>query len=83
MDENELLTDMRTLSACLKQLGEMTGSEILLSGRERYHELLENAYAAYGRVETQVDEWGQQLEYEHQRLDKGVKQYGPNVTEQE
>jgi hypothetical protein len=32
-------------------------------------------------VETQVDEWGQQLEYEHQRLDKEVKQSRPNVAE--
>lgn len=82
MDENELLANMRTLSACLEQLREMTGPEMLLSGRiEHYHQLLEDAYAAYGRIETQVDEWGQQLEYEHQRLDKGVKPYGSNIAE--
>lgn len=82
MDENELLTDMHILSVSLEQLREMTGPELgLPGGVERYHQLLEDAYAAYGRLETQVDEWGQQLEYDHQRLDKEVKQYGSSVAE--
>ena len=37
---------------------------------------LEDAYEAYGKVETVVDELGQQLEDEHRRLDEGVKQFG-------
>jgi hypothetical protein len=27
-------------------------------------------------METVVDEWGQELEYQHMRLDEGVTQYG-------
>ncbi len=38
--------------------------------------MLEDAYAAYDRVETTVEELGQALEYEHARLDKTVKQHG-------
>jgi len=42
---------------------------------DQYQSLLEDAYAAYDRVETTVEELGQALEYEHTRLDKAVKQY--------
>jgi hypothetical protein len=51
---------------------------MLLPGRvETYHSVLEEAFTAYGKVETGVDELGQQLESEHTRLDKGVRKYGP------
>jgi len=44
--------------------------------RSDYHSVLENVYAAFGKIETRVDELGQQLEAEHARLDEGVKMYG-------
>ncbi len=31
--------------------------------------------AAYGRLETIVDELGSELQYQHKRLDEGVKKY--------
>jgi hypothetical protein len=34
---------------------------------------LEDSYAAFGKIETRVDELGQQLEVEHARLDDEVK----------
>ncbi len=55
----------------------MEGPEFLLPGRiDAYHSVLEDAYAAFGKIETRVDELGQQLEAEHSRLDKGAKKYG-------
>jgi len=78
MDDIEaLLTTIRTFYAKLEQLRAMEGPELLLPGRtEAYKETLEDAYAAYGQVETTVDELGAELEYQHKRLDEGVKKYG-------
>jgi len=43
----------------------MEGPEFLLPGRvEAYHRILEDAYTAFGTIETRVDELGQQLEAE-------------------
>ncbi len=76
-DIETLLNDLRTVYAQLEVLRQMSGPEMLLPGRvARSQEVLEEIYAAYSRVETQVDELGQQLEYEHSRLDKEVKQDG-------
>ena len=52
-------------------------SEFALAGRtETYKETLEDAYAAYGQLETTIDELGAELEYQHKRLDEGVRNYG-------
>ena len=76
-DIDELLESFRVLYASLEKLHQLEGPEFLLPGRiETYHSILEEAYAAYGRIETRVDELGQQLEAEHTRLDRGVKKYG-------
>ncbi len=76
-DIEELLESFRILYASLEKLRQMEGPEFLLPGRiDAYHTLLEDAYAAYGRIENRVDTLGQQLEDEHTRLDKGVKKYG-------
>lgn len=76
-DSDELLESFRILYASLEKLRLMEEPEFLLPGRvDDYHSVLEDAYAAYGKIETRVDELGQQLEAEHARLDKGVKKYG-------
>jgi hypothetical protein len=76
-DIDELLESFRVLYASMEKLHLMEGPEFLLPGRiDIYHSILEEAYAAYGRIETRVDELGQQLEAEHTRLDRGVEKYG-------
>ena len=76
-DIDELLESFRTLSASLEKLRQLEGPEFVLPGRvDAYHDVLEDAYTAFGKIETRVDELGQQLEAEHARLDKGVKTYG-------
>ena len=76
-DIDGLLEAFRMLYASLEKLRQMDGPDMLLPGKvESYHNILEDAYAAYGKVETMVDELGQQLEDEHRWLDEGVKQYG-------
>ena len=78
MDDIEnVLETFRTLYTSLEKLRQMEGPEMLLPGRvDVYHSTLEDAYAAYGKIETAVDELGQQLEAEHTRLETGVKKYG-------
>lgn len=67
---DELLESFRILSASLEKLHQLEGPEFVLPGRvDDYHSVLEDAYAAYGNIETRVDELGQQLEAEHARLD--------------
>ena len=74
---DEVLESFRILSASLEKLRQLEGPEFLLSGGvDDYHSILEDAYAAYGNIESRVDELGQQLEAEHTRLDIGVKKYG-------
>jgi hypothetical protein len=76
-DIEDLLEAFRIVSASLEKLRQIDGPDMLLPGKvEYYHSILEDAYAAYGRVETVVDELGQQLEDEHRPLDEGVRQYG-------
>ena len=76
-DIEEMLEAVRTLYVSLEKLHQLEGPEFLLPGRvEAYHSLLEDAYAAYGRIESKVDELGQQLEDEHRRLDRDVEKYG-------
>ncbi len=83
MDQiDQLIENIRTFCAALEKLRLMEGPEMLLPGRvETYNRTLEDAYTAYAQIETAVDEWGQELEYQHMRLDEGVKLYGQ--TEQD
>ena len=45
---------------------------ILVPGgpQDHYHQLVEEAYAALGLIETQVDELRAELEYQYKRLDE-------------
>lgn len=78
MDDIEALIEaLQTLHASLEKLRAMERTEFLLPDRiEQYHSTLEDAYAAYSKIETAVDALGQELEYQHARLDKAVKHYG-------
>lgn len=76
-DSDELLESFRILYASLEKLRQLEGPAFLLPGSvDDYHSVLEDAYAAYDKIETRVDELGQQLEAEHARLDQEVKKYG-------
>ena len=56
----------------LDTLASITAENILIPGgpQERYHHIIEEAYAALGLLETQVDELRTELEYQHTRLDE-------------
>ncbi len=76
-DIDALIEALRTVYTSLEQLKSIEGPEFHAPGSiDQYQSLLEDAYAAYDRVETTVEELGQALEYEHARLEKAVKQFG-------
>jgi hypothetical protein len=56
----------------LDTLASITAENILIPGwpQEHYHQLVEEAYAALGLIETQVDELRAELVYQHTRLDE-------------
>ncbi len=56
----------------LDTLASINAENILVPGgpQERYHQIVEEAYATLGLIETKVDELRAELEYQHQRLDE-------------
>jgi hypothetical protein len=56
----------------LDTLASINAENILVPGgpQERYYQIVEEAYAALGLIETKVDELRAELEYQHQRLDE-------------
>jgi hypothetical protein len=44
--------------------------------KTQYTKTLEDAYAVLAKVETMVDELGQELEYHHERLGKAMEPDG-------
>jgi hypothetical protein len=54
------------------RLSSINADNILVPGgpQSRYHAIVEEAYAALGLIETQVDELRTELEYQHKRLDE-------------
>jgi hypothetical protein len=56
----------------LETLASINAENILIPGgpQERYHQMVEESYAALGLIETQVDALRSELEYHHRRLDE-------------
>ena len=68
----EIATALAGIRSRLDTLASITAENILIPGgpQERYHQIVEEAYAALGLIETQVDELRTELEYQHTRLDE-------------
>ena len=65
-DQADITSTLQTLYALLDELRSIDTADVL---NTPYHPTLEAAYAAMGKVETEVDALGQELEFQHQRLD--------------
>ena len=72
IDLNETGAALHTLATCLDTLTSINAGNILLPGgpQERYHQILEEAYVALGRLEAVVEQMSQELEEQHRRLDE-------------
>jgi hypothetical protein len=70
--DDEIARALVGIRSCLDTLASITAENILIPGgpQERYHQIVEEVYAALGLLETQVDEMRAELEYQHQRLDE-------------
>ena len=65
-DQTDISSTLQSLSALLDELRSISNDDVLSTP---YHPTLEAAYAALGKIETEIDAIGQELEYQHQRLD--------------
>ena len=78
MNEIELETtiaSLRTLHARLETLRHLEIADLQLPGQQKHCEhTLEDASAALAQVETVLDEFSQELEFQHQRLRESVAQ---------
>ena len=70
--DDEIAAALQGLRNRLDTLASINGENILIPGgpQERYHQIVEEAYAALGLIETQVDTLRTELEYQRQRLDE-------------
>ncbi len=68
----------------LDQLASINAANILIPGgpQSRYHAIIEEAYAALGLIETQIEELRTELEYQHKRLDEARDAALAQETEQ-
>ncbi len=70
--DDEIARALAGIRNRLDTLASINAENILIPGgpQERYHQIVEEAYAALGLLETQVDELRAELEYQHTRLDE-------------
>ncbi|MFL5624769.1 MAG: hypothetical protein ACJ788_04145 [Ktedonobacteraceae bacterium] len=70
MSKQELtIQALQTLYARLDALRHMKASDMLSQGQQTtFEQTLEEAYAALAKIETELDELGETLEYHHARL---------------
>ncbi len=82
---DDICAALHTVYARLGTLARITSAdEPLLGGSQaRYHEIIEDAYAALSRVETAVDALRTELEYQHQRLDEIIASIHSSAPEEE
>ncbi len=69
----------------LDTLASINTANILVPGgpQERYHTIVEEAYAVLGLIETQIDELRTELEYQHKRLDEARDQALAEATKEQ
>jgi hypothetical protein len=70
--DDEIAQALAGMRNRLDTLASITAENILIPGgsQERYHQIVEEAYAALGLIETEIDTLRAELEYQHQRLDE-------------
>ncbi|MBA2392829.1 MAG: hypothetical protein H0V70_08785 [Ktedonobacteraceae bacterium] len=75
-DIEEVLETLRIFYGNLEKLRLMEGPEMLLPGRtQTYHQTLEGAEQAYGKIETIISALGHDLNRQRDRLNEGVRRY--------
>jgi acyl carrier protein len=71
MSDEEITAALAGIRSRLDTLASINMDSILPGGPQQYyHQIVDEAYAALGLVETQIDELRTELEYQHKRLDE-------------
>lgn len=68
-ERDDLYSALQILYARLGALASINNADIL-NLQTRYHEIVEDAGAALGKVETMVDALRAEFEYQHRRMDE-------------
>ena len=70
--QDDITAALAGIRSRLDTLASINETNILIPGgsQERYHQIIEEAYAALGLVETEVDALRAKLEHQHARLDE-------------
>jgi hypothetical protein len=71
-DHKDLSAALQSVHSRLDQLSSINAANILIPDgpQEHYHQIIEEAYAALGLIETEIDALRAELEYHHTRLDE-------------
>lgn len=71
-NQDDITAAVQGIRSRLDELAGINADNIFMPGgpQSRYHQIVEEAYAALGLIETQVDELRTELEYQHKRLDE-------------
>jgi hypothetical protein len=85
MSDEEITAALAGIRSRLDALASINAANILLpSGpQERYHAIIEEAYAALGLIETEIDTLRVELEHQHARLDEARDAALAEATTQE
>ncbi len=71
-NQGDITAAVARIHSRLDTLASINEANILIPGgsQSRYHQVVEEAYAALGLIETQIYELRTELEYQHKRLDE-------------
>jgi hypothetical protein len=76
IERETTLASLRRRRARLETLRHLESADLQLPGQQKHYEqTLEDAYAALAQVETALDEFSQELEFQHQRLGEAGDEY--------
>ncbi len=70
--DNDITAALAGIRSRLDTLASINAANILIPGgpQELYHAIIEEAYAALGLIETEIDTLRAELEHQHTRLDE-------------
>jgi hypothetical protein len=71
-NQDDITAAVAGVRSRLDTLASINADNIRIPGgpQERYHAVIEEAYAVLGLIETHIDELRTELEYQHKRLDE-------------
>ncbi len=83
-NQDDITQAWHTFQSLLDELRSIPTEDMgLPDARAQVRHLLDDAYTALTRIETELDELGQELEAQHQRLGTAMEPYSVDVSTEE